>query len=409
MTPLLMDLAWEIPPQLTFLNHGSFGLAPRPLLDWRVKLLRRMECDPVAFLTEELPQQLQVSRQVLAQLVRGRAEQLAFVPSTTYGLNELMQRLELLEPDWPTDTEILLSNHGYNATHNLVSFAAQRLGWRVRTVPLPSPLEDPAQVVEAFAAAWTPSTRLLVVDHITSPSALLFPLGSLLALARRRGARLVVDGAHGPGLVELDLEALQADAYVGNLHKWLCCPRGAAFVWVSRRWRERLRPLVVSHGANQPLGPAQSRFQLEHDWIGTADPSPWLALPVALKLLGRQRQRQREALRRPHAALVAAGSGRIRGVLEELGLRCGPPPLGFDPLAMGAVSLPPVGRLDGVALQRGLKQRGIQVPVIPLGSGAPGSPQFLRISWFDYNREQDLDRLEEGLRAQLAGFAAGSA
>ena len=269
---------------------------------------------------------------------------------------------------------------------------------------LPLPLQHPSQVVEAFAAAWSPATRLLLVDHITSPSALVLPIAELVALARARGARVIVDGAHGPGCCPLQLDALRPDAYVGNLHKWLCCPRGSAFLWVDAAWAEQLRPLVVSHGANAPLADGRSRFHLEHDWIGTADPTPWLALPEALRLLGSGPQlleRQR-AMRRMALAIEPL-------LLEALGAAgCAAQPLApaSARAAMVAVPLPAQAACNGAALQRQLLARGFQVPVIPLQPHQAAAPQFLRVSCFAYNQLSDGIALAEALPAALADQAA---
>lgn len=393
-----LGLHWDSPPGRTFLNHGSFGLAPRELLQWRFDLLRAIERDPVHFLTQELPLRLAETREALAELVGACPEQLAFVPSTTYGLNELLQRLPLLESGLPEGSEILLLGHGYNATLNLVRFAAEQRGWIVKLVELPWPLEDASQVVDAFAHAWTQRTRLLVLDHITSPSALVLPLEPLIAMARLRQALVIVDGAHAPGLLPLWLDRLQPDAYVGNLHKWLCCPRGSAFLWVRRCWIERLRPLVISHGANAPELPGSSRFHLEHDWIGTADPTPWLALPEALRLLERKTPAHRLQRMATNAARAQRGKAWLQQAVASAGFAvAGVAPSVQPDLAMAALPLPSPAQLDGVRLQQQLDQQGFQVPVIPTRPLCPQLPQFLRISCFDYNTDADLQRLAAAL------------
>ena len=410
MNRAALGLTWDLDPDLVFLNHGSFGLAPRELLQWRFALLSAIERDPVAFLAERLQPGLERARRLLARLVGAATEQLAFVPSTTYGLNEVLQRLEL-----PAGSEVLLSDHSYNATTNLVRFACEQRGWSLRSVPIPLPLEDPVQVVDAFEAAWGTATRLLVIDHITSPSALVLPIVPLIALAHARGARIVVDGAHGPGSLPLELQAWQPDAYVGNLHKWLCCPRGSAFLWVRDPWQQSLRPLVVGHGATAPLPPGGSRFHLEHDWIGTADFTPWLALPEALRLLAGETEDLMDSptqashwlarlhgLFRDHHRLAQSGQTLL---LEALGQSRPLAPAGMQ-AAMAAVPLAPQNQRAGAALQAQLKRYGIQVPVIPLRPDAPGVPQFLRISCFAYNTVEDGERLAAVLPKALA--AAGS-
>ena len=388
-----LGLHWDLRPDLIFLNHGSFGLAPRELLQWRVACLQEIERDPVAFLVDQLPQALDEARRWLAHLVGASVDQLAFVPSTTHGLNELLQRLHQLVPSMPPGSEILVTNHGYNATGNLVRYAAEQRGWRLREVPLPPVIQHPDQVVEAFERAWGATTRLIVLDHITSPTALILPVAALIALARSRGAAVIVDGAHAPGSVPLNLEQLQPNAYVGNLHKWLCCPRGSAFLWVCPSWRDRLRPLVISHGANAPVHPGGSRFQLEHDWIGTADPTPWLALPQALTRLGGSSDRERACIglhRRMQRQRDLALAGE-RLLVEQLGVMPSAPP--ECRAAMAALPLATVEHLDGPALQRRLLQHGFQVPIIPLQPHRQGQMQYLRFSCFAYNTLSDLQAL----------------
>ena len=395
MTRVGHGLHWDLQPDLVFLNHGSFGLAPRELLEWRFSLLQQIESDPVSFLVDELPLRLQHSRSVLADLVGAQPAQLAFVPSTTYGLNELMVGLD---PLLPPGSEILLTDHGYNATANLVAYAAAQRGWTLRTVSLSLPLDDPLQVVEAFRQAFSSATRLLLIDHITSPTAVVLPVAALVQLAREHEALVIIDGAHGPGSVPLYLDALQPDAYVGNLHKWLCCPRASAFVWARDALLQQLRPLVISHGANAPFDPEVSRFHQEHDWIGTFDPTPWLALPQVLKLLVHDDSRGLESLMARHRALALQGQDCL---LDCLGER----PLASPELqaAMAALPLASVHQLDGAALQRQLKERGIQVPVIPLRPHRSETQQFLRISCFAYNSFSDIEALAavlpEALRA----------
>jgi isopenicillin-N epimerase len=381
-------LHWDLEPGLVFLNHGSFGLAPRQLLDWRWAELKVIERDPVAYLVDRLPAKLQAARCCLAQLLGAQPDQLAFVPSTTYGLNELLQRLQLLVDDLPPGSEILMLDHGYNATVNLVRFAAEQQGCTVRLVSLPSPLEEPAQVLQALDQAWRPSTRLLVVDHITSPTALVMPLKEIIALAHSRDAWVIVDGAHAPGLLSVGLDELRPDAYVGNLHKWLCCPRGAAFLWVQHHWQQRLRPLVISHGANAPVANLEDRFQREHDWIGTADPTPWLALPEAIRCFTRPMHQ--------NAARAQRARTWIQESLNRVGLGMkAPEQSSFPPIAMASIALPGADRLDGAALQRQLLVLGFQVPVIPLQPHRSDAPQFLRVSCFDYNDDADCSSLAE--------------
>ena len=391
-----LGLTWDLQDDKIFLNHGSFGLAPCELLNWRFDLLRLIERDPVAFLVDQLPEQLMRSRELLATIVGASSDQLAFVPSTTYGLNELFQSSGSFLCDLPVGSEILMCDHSYNATFNLVRHIADQRGWSLRCVSLRLPLEDSSQVVDAFAAAWTPKTRLLLVDHITSPTALVFPLQELIALARERDAFVIIDGAHGPGSVPLQLEGLQPDAYVGNLHKWLCCPRGAAFLWVSHPWQQTLRPLIISHGANAPAQPGISRFHQEHDWIGTADPTPWLALPEVVRLLASDDPHNFSALILRHHVLAQQAQDILLQVLDSS--RLAPAPM---QASMVSLQLPDAVVPNGLLLQQKLFQRGFQVPIIPLQPHQQFAHQFLRISCYAYNTISDIKSLASVLPVVL--------
>ena len=391
-----LGLNWDLHEERIFLNHGSFGLVPRELLQWRFQLLEMIEQDPVDFLVNQLPRKMTRSRDLLAAIVGAHSDQLAFVPSTTYGLNELFQSAGSFVCDIPDGSEILISEHSYNATLNLIRHAADQRGWSLKCVSLSFPLEDPSQVVDAFAEAWSVKTRLLLVDHITSPTALVFPVKRLIALARERDAFVIIDGAHGPGSLPLQLEQWQPDAYVGNLHKWLCCPRGSAFLWLRHPWQQSLRPLVISHGANAPVESGVSRFHQEHDWIGTADPTPWLALPEVVRLLAFNDLHNLEALiARNHAMaqeaqdilLDALGKSRLAPSCMQAG--------------MVSLPLPSASILDGSLLQRKLLQGGFQVPVIPLQPHRQSESQFLRISCFAYNTISDIMSLSHILPAAL--------
>ncbi len=396
-----LGLHWDLEPDLIFLNHGSFGLAPRELVDWRCRVLREIERDPVTALVERVPLELASARTCLADLVGAQSEQLVFVPSTTYGLNQLMQRLDQMVDGLPAGSEILMLDHGYNATINLVRYAAERHGWRLRLVPVPIPLHDPAELVQALERVWTQQSRVLLIDHITSPSALVMPLEPLIALAHSRDAWVIVDGAHAPGSLALDLQHLQADAYVGNLHKWLCCPRGSAFLWVSDHWRDRLRPLVISHGANAPNSDSTSRFHLEHDWIGTADPTPWLAISEAMRLLGGLAGKNLDYLIQRNHRLAQACQEVLLDALDAQPVA----PVSCQ-ASMIAVRLPPTDVVNGLALQQQLLARGFQVPIIPSQPHRLGVDQFLRISCFAYNELCDIRKLASCLPALLADAAA---
>ncbi len=269
---------WPLDPRIDFLNHGSYGAAPRVVLEaqqtWRLQL----EHEPVRFMVEQLEPALDAARAAVGAFVGAAPDDLAFITNATTGVNTVLRSLR-----FETGDELLTTDHAYNAVGNAMEYVAARDGARVVVAAVPFPLESPDAVVSAVMGAVTPRTRLAVLDHVSSATALILPVAELVAALAERGVDTLVDGAHAPGMVELDVAGMNAAYYTGNLHKWVCAPKGAAFLWVRPDRQERIRPLVISHGANSPRAD-RSRFRLEFDWLGTGDPSAWLAVPDAIAL-----------------------------------------------------------------------------------------------------------------------------
>jgi isopenicillin-N epimerase len=271
---------WLLDPEVAFLNHGSFGACPRPILDHQAGLRARMEREPVLFLWKELEGLWDEARTDLAAFVGCGPEGLVFVNNASTGVNTILASFPLSRGD-----EVLVTDHEYNACRNALDAAAARSGATVVLAPVPFPLTSPDEVVEAIVKRVSQRTRLLLVDHITSQTGMVFPVGEIVREMARRGVETLVDGAHGPGQVPLRIDSLGAAFYTGNCHKWLCAPKGAAFLYVREDWRDRVRPLVVSHGANTPRTD-RSRFLMEFDWTGTDDPTAVLCVPECIHLLG---------------------------------------------------------------------------------------------------------------------------
>lgn len=302
--------------------------------------------------------------------------------------------------------ELLTTDHAYNAARNAMEAVADATGGRVVIVAVPFPIEDAGQVVDAVLASVTPRTRLALLDHVTSATALLFPMAELVAALAERGVDTLVDGAHGPGMVDLDLRRLGAAYYTGNCHKWLYAPKGSAFLHVGPDRREQVHPLVVSHGANSPRTD-RSRFQLEFDWTGTADPSAYLAVPAAIDFV---------------AGLLPGGWAEARDrcrrlaidardlLCAELGIR--PPAPDAMIGAMASIPLPetdePYG-VQGVDLYHDplhdvlLREHGIQVPVTPWPARPEGRRwrRLVRISAALYNDRAQFERLAGALPGTL--------
>jgi isopenicillin-N epimerase len=385
---------WTLDPEIDFLNHGSFGACPRPVLEAQAELRARMERQPVQFLARELEGLLDEARAALGELVGADQDDLAFVQNGTGGVNTVIRSLPLQPGD-----ELLATNHGYNACLNALR-QRERQGVKVLVASVPWPIAGPEQVVEAVLGAVTPRTRLALLDHVTSPTGLIFPLAELVRRLGERGVDVLVDGAHAPGMLPLDLRAIGAAYYTGNCHKWLCAPKGAAFLHVRRDRQALIRPLTVSHGANAARED-RSRFRLEFDWTGTGDPTPFLCIPHALRFLGALLPGVLpELMRRNHALAV-----RGRQILcEALGIEAPAPEqmlgsLASLPLPDFAGPPPPKRGVAWHPLQRALLERhAIEVPVLFF----PAFPrQLIRISAQAYNAEDQFARLASALRAEL--------
>jgi len=383
---------WRFEPNLTFLNHGSFGACPGPVLDRQQELRARIEANPMRFFMYELGALQDVARARVAAFVGADPDDLAFVTNATAGVNAVLRALDLGPGD-----ELLTTTHTYNACKNTLDYVGRRSGARVVTASLPFPIADADAIVEPILAAVGPRTRLALLDHVTSPTGLVFPIARLVAALAERGVDTLVDGAHGPGLVPVDLREIGAAYYVGHGHKWLCGPKGAAFLYVRGDRQANVRPTVISHGATQVI-PGRSRFRLEFDWAGTVDTTPFLCLPEAIDFVGGLVPGGWDEVRSRNRALALAARRRLCHVLGVA-----PPAPEELVAALVAIPLPdreapPVGMLDlADPLQLELSTRfGIEVLVAPL----PAAPRrVLRFTAHLYNDDADYERLAKALVA----------
>jgi len=292
--------------------------------------------------------------------------------------------------------ELLTTDHAYNACRNALVAVAEPVGARVVVARVPFPLDGEARVMEAVLGAVTPRTRLALLDHVTSPTGLVFPIARLVTELERRGVDTLVDGAHAPGMLPLDLRALGAAYYTGNCHKWICAPKGSGFLHVRRDRQGPIRPLVVSHGANSPRTD-RSRFRLEFDWTGTQDPTAYLAVPEALRVMGKALPGGWPAVMAQNRALAIEARARL---CAALGIAAPSPESMIGSLA--SVPLPdaePPAPPARDALYTALVERhGVQVPVMAW----PAPPRrVLRISAQLYNTPEHYARLAAALRTLL--------
>jgi isopenicillin-N epimerase len=380
---------FSLDPNVIYLNHGAFGACPRVVQEVQREFRDRLERNPVHFFTRELEHSLDETRDVLAPFLGASAQDLGFVQNATAGVNTVLTALEFRAGD-----EIVISDHTYPACRNAVQYWAARRGLRVRIAKIPFPVTGPEELTQAILSEVTPRTRLVLIDHVTSPSGLIMPLEGLVRALRERGVDTLVDGAHGPGMLPLELEKLAAAYYTGNLHKWCCAPKGAAFLWVRRDRQALIHPLIISHGWAAPRTD-RSRFLLEFDWPGTLDASAILSIPKALSFLGSLFDGGLSALYAHNKALALTGRDTLCAALGT------PPPCPDAMIGSLAVALFPEHTPKAPtpdALYSALVARGIEVPIVPL----PGYPSgFVRIAAQVYNSASEFTMLGQALREEL--------
>lgn len=379
---------WTLDPEVRYLNHGSFGATPRAVLEVQRALQRELEQEPVLFLApeRELEPKIDAVRARLAAFLKCRFEDLAFVRNATDGVGAVLRSFPFEAED-----EIVVTSHGYNACTNAAKFVVGED--RVRVADVPFPILGPEQVVRAIDEACTSKTRLILVDHVTSPTGIILPVEEIVRTAHARGIRVLVDAAHAPGMLAVDLESVGADYTTGNLHKWVCGPKVSGFLHVREEHQSEVRPSVISHAANR-VRPGRSRFLAEFDWTGTHDPTPLLAVPAALDFLGGLYPGGMDELQKRNRDLVLAARGLVAG---SIGMEAPAPDEMIGSLATLPLPDGPPPEPGGIdPLQRVLfEEYGIEVmmPHWPV----PGR-RWIRLSAQAYNRIEDYEVLARALR-----------
>jgi isopenicillin-N epimerase len=371
---------WTLDPAWLSVNHGSFGATPRRVLAAQEEWRRRMEAQPGRFFRREMIPALREAAERLATFLGAEGRDLAFVENATTGCNAVLRSLRLERGD-----EILTLAHGYGTVRNAARFVAERAGATVVEVPLPFPRPAAQEVAARVSGALTPRTRVAVIDHITSPSALVLPVAAIAAACKRAGVPVLIDGAHGPGQVPLDPPRIGADWYAGNCHKWLCAPKECGLLWAAPERQAALHPVTISHGLGRG-------FLEEFDWTGTRDPSAFLAIGAALEFfesLGGPALMARNADLARRAALFLADYLGTEAVAEA-GMSA----------AMGLVRLPLRGSAtpeQAETIRERLLDARADAPVHVIDGSA-----WLRLSAHAYNEMQDYERLAELLKGILA-------
>ncbi len=370
-------------PTVTFLNHGSFGATPRPVFRAYQRWQRELERQPVEFLGRRFTGLMRSARQALGEYLGAAADNLVYTTNVTVALNIVARSLDLGPGD-----EVLASDHEYGALDRTWRFLAQERGFRYINHPVPTPLAAPQAFVETFWRGVTPRTRVIFLSHITSPTALIFPVEAVVRRARQEGILTVIDGAHAPGQIPLRLDELGADFYGGNLHKWLCAPKGAGFLYARPEAQPLLKPLVVSWGY-QAETPGPSRFIDEQEWTGTRDIAAFLAAPEAIRF-------QEEH----HWAQVrAACHALLRETVERVCALTGLQPLADETWYAQMAAIPLPDSTDLTRLRAHLYDEArIEVPLISWQGR-----KLLRVSIQGYNTRRDVDKLVKMLASVLRG------
>lgn len=367
-------------PNIVFLNHGSFGACPQPVFEEYQRWQLELERQPVEFIGRRFASLMRTAREKLAAYVGTHADNLVYVPNATHALNIVARSLQLNVGD-----EVLTTNHEYGAMERMWRFLCEKWDARYVVQPVGLPLITPEAFVEQFWSGVTARTRVIFLSHITSPTALVFPIEEICRRARAAGILTIVDGAHTVGQLPLNLDALGADVYTSNCHKWLCAPKGSAFLYVSPHAQPRIEPLVVSWGW-QAEAPTHSRFIDEQEYTGTRDIAAYLTTPTAIEFFT---QHNWEQVRAECHALAVEAQARV---LALSGAQPFSPPEYFAQLV--SVRLPPC---DLAALKTRLyAEYQVEVPLLRWNN-----EYLLRISVQGYNTETDIDRLIIGLQALL--------
>lgn len=365
-------------PGITFLNHGSFGACPKPIFENYQQWQRNMEAEPIQFLTKKYYDALAVSKQMLATYINCNAEDFFFLQNPTTAINQVVKSLGLKQGD-----EVLTTNHEYGAMDKTFDFYSKKYGFVNRRQNISLPLLSKEQFVEEFWKGYNERTRAIFISHCTSTTALVFPVKEICDRAKELGLITIVDGAHVPGHVPLNIQELKADFYTGTIHKWLLSPKGCTFLYVHKDYQDSIEPLIISWGY-ETATPTKSKFLEENEMQGTRDATSYLTIPAIMKFFDDYNMKDRLAACR-------------QMILEQYPVFCDllktKPLCNLSGEFLGQMCSIPIQTKNPLQLKEILYNKyKIEIPVMQRGSET-----YLRISYQVYNRPGELEYLKETL------------
>jgi isopenicillin-N epimerase len=368
---------------ITFLNHGSFGACPKPIFDEYQRFQLELETEPVHFIQKKLPVYLKEAKKPLAKFIGCEAEDFFFTPNPTFAVNTIMRSLQLQSGD-----EILTTNHEYGAMDRTWNFYCKQSGVKYIRQEISLPIVSKEQIIEEFWKGYSSKTKIVFLNHISSSTALIFPVKEICAKAKQLGLITIVDGAHVPGHIDLNIAELNPDYYTGTLHKWMLAPKGSSFLYVKKELQNNLDPLVVSWGY-ESLFPSESRFLDYHEYQGTNDHSAYLCTPKVIEFLEKNNWKEQS---KTSKNIVLENYQRFCDLVKT------EPICPITSEFLGQMASIPINTNQPMELKELLYTKyKIQIPIMPLNDTI-----YLRYSINAYNSQSDLDVLYDALQDIIA-------
>lgn len=381
---------WSLDQNITFLNHGSFGAAPTVILQKQNELRTRLEAEPIRFMLREFIELYYSSLEKLAEFVGAKSSSLTFIKNATMGVNTIFHSLNFKEGD-----EILIHSHAYGACVNAIRWYSEKQKFKIAVADVPFPIKSEDEVVEAFVNAVTPKTKLAMIDHITSATGIIFPVERIVKELQGRGVEVLVDGAHAPGQLHLELDKLGAEYYVGNCHKWICSPKGSALLYVREDKRNLISPLQISHVFDAPVS-EERKWNGQFFWPGTDDYTAYCCVGDAIDFFESNFEGGWKQIRITNRELALRAR---KYIAEKIGTPLPSPDSMISNLAniyIGGAELPAYGFNYITPLQEKLfTEYKIEVPVFIFNRSQPR--QWVRISTQLYNSMEQYEYLGEAL------------